>query len=1211
MEFLSSTISTNPQISPAIQFLTWKSPSRLTIPKSGNPRSHPQFSRYLFRSIPSRNFQISAHSRRPTNRQNYLRKKLSQQHHQQVRDLQTSNFDKVDSNVDISDEMNSNLDKIRVDNDSNFDSSSGDMKKNLEGSSIDNDCSDGVEESEMDLRKRKFGESVMWNKLESWVDQYKKDSEFWGIGSGPIFTVFQDSEGKVERVVVNEDEILRRTRVDPQSSNESEDLSEFNFKTSFAKDLAREMESGSNVIPKNSSVAKFLPSGGETESRLTKAIRGVTIKPGLLPRMSKVGVLVLCGLVMVWSFRGLFNIGKDSKEEYTSLEKEMLRRKIKARKEKEKVVKGSVEVVQDPVEPKIMPFKRPQLDKEELVSTIFKAKGSKSELETVEYSGEQTKEFKEKIEEIRAMARLARESEKRDVLSDDSDGDYSDGEDSQALKELSTHSESPQNDFLFQKEISSSDSDETNDDIGQSENEALHEKSETSFHDIPDSTENWRPEVNTKLVSKSSDLSEANLHSEGPGSQSGPYENSSRKKLRIIKSAKEAREYLSSKHDKLEVNQKHEVRNNELTDFAVTMPSTNGASGTTNQILDSTNETYESSSISGIHDLSDPSENYRGTTEGNADLDKDAGISELKIREIKETDISASQENFNYKNEISSSVRGKPESISTEFDEGLIQKEEVSTPLKKHNSEVTEKEEVLIGLQVPESTSVDEVKDRTADLGASVKKENWIEKNFHEFEPIMEKMGVGFRNNYLVAREKADQETELMIASDGAESELDWMKDEKLREIVFKVRDNELSGRDPFHLMDEEDKCAFFSGLEKKVDQENQKLQNLHEYLHSNIENLDYGADGISLFDAPEKVMPRWKVPPAEKNPEFLNNFMEQRKANVAEGLKKSFTSNKTGKDSVHESKDSSSNGNIPAATDATTSKELHKDNLASSKTVIQGSDGSLRAGKKSGREYWQHTKKWSQGFVESYNAETDPEVKSVMKDMGKDLDRWITEKEIQEAADLMNRVPEKGQKFIKQKLEKVKREMELYGPQAVVSKYSEYTDEKEEDYLWWLDLPFVLCIELYTVENGEQKVGFYSLEMASDLELDPKQYHVVAFEDASECKNFCYIVQAHMEMLGIGNAFVVARPPKDAFREAKANGFSVTVIRKGQVKLNIDQTLEEVEESIEEIGSKIYHDKITKGRSVNIDALMKGVFGVSKSTKRKRRKSKKKRITP
>ena len=59
------------------------------------------------------------------------------------------------------------------------------------------------------------------------------------------------------------------------------------------------------------------------------------------------------------------------------------------------------------------------------------------------------------------------------------------------------------------------------------------------------------------------------------------------------------------------------------------------------------------------------------------------------------------------------------------------------------------------------------------------------------------------------------------------------------------------------------------------------------------------------------------------------------------------------------------------------------------------------------------------------------------------------------------------------------------------------------------------------------QKVGFYSLEMAADLQLNPAQYHVIAFEDPGDSKNFCYILQAHMDLLGSGTGFVVARPPK------------------------------------------------------------------------------------
>lgn len=248
---------------------------------------------------------------------------------------------------------------------------------------------------------------------------------------------------------------------------------------------------------------------------------------------------------------------------------------------------------------------------------------------------------------------------------------------------------------------------------------------------------------------------------------------------------------------------------------------------------------------------------------------------------------------------------------------------------------------------------------------------------------------------------------------------------------------------------------------------------------------------------------------------------------------------------------------------------------------------------------------------MESYNAESDPEVKSTMKDIGKDLDRWITEEEIQEAADLMTKLPERN-KLIEKKINKLKREMELFGPQAVVSKYREYAEEKEEDYLWWLDLPHVLCIELYTIENGEQKIGFYSLEMAADLELEPKPCHVIAFEDAGDCKSLCCIIQAHMDMVGTGHAFVVPRPPKDAFREARANGFGVTVIRKGELQLNVDQMLEEVEEQVAEIGSKIYHDKLMGERSVDINSLMKGVFGVGgQATRSRRRRSKRKLRKP
>lgn len=206
--------------------------------------------------------------------------------------------------------------------------------------------------------------------------------------------------------------------------------------------------------------------------------------------------------------------------------------------------------------------------------------------------------------------------------------------------------------------------------------------------------------------------------------------------------------------------------------------------------------------------------------------------------------------------------------------------------------------------------------------------------------------------------------------------------------------------------------------------------------------------DGISIYDPPEKFIPRWKGPSVEKIPESLNEFLDKRKPTSTRNMN---PVKKGGNDVAKISADSALH---VKGSDSSTAPATKPKNP---KTVIEGSDGSVKTGKKSGKEYWQHTKKWSQGFLESYNAETDPEIKSTMKDMGKDLDRWVTEKEIEEAADLINKLPDKNRSFVEKKLNKLKREMEMFGPQAVVSKYREYADNKEEDYLWWLDLSYVL----------------------------------------------------------------------------------------------------------------------------------------------------------
>lgn len=215
--------------------------------------------------------------------------------------------------------------------------------------------------------------------------------------------------------------------------------------------------------------------------------------------------------------------------------------------------------------------------------------------------------------------------------------------------------------------------------------------------------------------------------------------------------------------------------------------------------------------------------------------------------------------------------------------------------------------------------------------------------------------------------------------------------------------------------------------------------------------------DGISVYDPPEKIIPRWKGPPIEEISAFLRGGMGQEKS-IAENSHISELMKHKDSEFLEQSKASLSSSGCEQNT-------RHHKSSKTSRTVIEGSDGSIKAGKKSGKEFWQHTKKWSQGFLDSYNAETDPEVKAVMKDIGKDLDRWITEKEIKEAGDLMDKLPVRGQKIIKEKLDRFKREIEMFGPHAVVSKYREYADEPEPDYLWWLDLPYILVM-FFLVDN-------------------------------------------------------------------------------------------------------------------------------------------------
>ncbi|XP_073311265.1 uncharacterized protein [Primulina huaijiensis] len=249
------------------------------------------------------------------------------------------------------------------------------------------------------------------------------------------------------------------------------------------------------------------------------------------------------------------------------LEKGMSRRKMEARNEKVEMMKGSVEVIWDPTEPESMPFNRPQLDKEELLNSIIRSKGLNHESTLAEYSRYQSKDFEDDIQQIRAMARHAREIEKGESLPDSGDDDND-----QAVNALPTG----------------------NMNLPKQDTVAVYESYETM----------------ESSGTKSGRVNDMNLLTDDPDHQSDqPHE--SRTKLRIIKSFREAREYLSRKHHKLEINREPEASSG--FDSDLTMPSVDNSSCNPVQAsLNSTGEVFDCSSSMTGHDYLHHHEDYKG-----------------------------------------------------------------------------------------------------------------------------------------------------------------------------------------------------------------------------------------------------------------------------------------------------------------------------------------------------------------------------------------------------------------------------------------------------------------------------------------------------------------------------------------------------------------------------------------------------------------------
>jgi hypothetical protein len=474
------------------------------------------------------------------------------------------------------------------------------------------------------------------------------------------------------------------------------------------------------------------------------------------------------------------------------LEKEMMRRKMKSRKEREMLEKGRVGVVQESLEPPMVLTERPKLDKQELMKNIFKAKAaSKNELLLVDSSNSQTTnamDFDREIQTIREMAKQVRESETRELnkgmeeKQPVNEEPFSEMQIVEEHKEVASFPSETQNKdsvdrrdvdvIIVKKKLNETESDDTgyHPKLSAEENKVMQESGTSSINFSDDRETMVRGDV---------------IHSFVPDGDSCKSNNRSiRPKPRVIRSVKEAREFLAKKG----------VKHIQEPQFIAVQ---------------------ESTSVLGIPD----DEEFSGKTSRRGAVEE----------KVSEPIISG---------------RISESGPAANACEDLTRKEKEFVPAKNDNSK---NQQGVHDLQKPRTSLNHGINGSITERRQSVGTENWIEKNFDEVEPIVKKIGEGFRENYKVAKEIASQHPNSSIDITQLEysqndNELEWMKDDGLRDIVFRVRENELAGRDPFYQMDAEDKLKFFKGLEKKVEKENEKLVQVHEYLHSSIENLDYGA---------------------------------------------------------------------------------------------------------------------------------------------------------------------------------------------------------------------------------------------------------------------------------------------------------------------------------------------------------------------------------
>ncbi|CAM6091049.1 unnamed protein product [Calypogeia fissa] len=995
---------------------------------------------------------------------------------------------------------------------------------------------------DLQVRRRNF-----WSDFKEQHVVYKRDRDRWGLGLSPIFTVHEDEEGNRYQVDVNEDEILRRSGVDPHTTQFADEECKLlaEERIEHARAHAIDIQQGLVNPSPFSIVYEYKRRGASSTSSFGNGSwpgSSLTLPAGapwqflslLIPLLSL--VLLGIGVKLLFSRRRQEEDGIVKEKNMRSMQM----RKLKAQMGRESST-GTIGSI----------FPTPQ-ERENGVPNRAVTPGEEGvqDPEQIQYSvdieearsGVDDDEFRRKVLEIQAMARNARLQEQ------------------ERAEAVSTQT-SQRNRFLESK-------------MKQGRRLGKLTKDLDDFHrlgaensDGPDLVPNEEksiPAVENGQSSTSEIVGSGSLLR--PGTLSSRLVPNSPKSTgmrpRIILSAEEARVRIAAKR----------VKSNASSSTSASSKPEFGRSkvgfGQSNNDLGKAPH----------------SEMETSTSTNSIEQTRSVNATSLSAKESSEVLSGGVLDTSSYRETPAAGVSNDchPETS-------------VTRPMEKINNSATVRNE---GSSNCENVNINR-QERTEDREARD-----------------------------TGRERGQ------LKSKDEEEEMEWMRDDVLRAIVFKVQANEEAGREPFHSLNSEQETLFFKGLERKFEREGDQVK---KWIKDRVENIDYGSNGISVFDPPESYELKWKegVERASKS-EFYNRFSKDRHRIINEkrGLiypSPSVSEQLSPTDSTEESQLSSSpapcpsssttppspvsSSHTPLSRDLDTTHGRSRENLSGdgkAKVVVSSSPRpgkatdsfpSTRPGAQTGeagKEDWDHTKRWAKDLERKYAMETDPATRALMRELGQDLERWITEDEIEAASRMLDNGLEGEEEYVKMHYErtkeKIKRQREVFGRDAMLNKYSEYKEEAEEVELWWLSLPFVVCIGLRATVEGELRTGLYSVDVAPALDgvagVPSVAYHTVAFQDRGDAQNFCTLINSQPENLNAAGAEPVPFDPKDLYNDAKSEGFRVTVIKKGQLQLSVDKPFDEVESRILELGSARYFEELMCDRMIDMDAVVDDGLG-------------------